>query len=94
MAKQVSQRHEAMSFSLWADSFHEGEWACRSVGAKVESLGGTFSASYLQGFIPCFDFELDNKKFKLTVYGNYSSWDPQPQILKDLLAFGFASTAA
>jgi hypothetical protein len=88
MAKQVSQRHEAMSFSLWADSFHEGEWACRSVGAKVESLGGTFSASYLQGFIPCFDFELDNKKFKLTVYGNYSSWDPQPQILKDLLAWG------
>ena len=88
MAKQVSQHHEVMSFSLWADSFHEGEWACRSVGAKVESLGGTYSASYLQGFIPCFDFELDSKKFRLTVYGNYSSWDPQPQTLKDLLAWG------
>lgn len=77
-----------MGFSLWADSFHEGEWACRAIGAKVEELGGIFSASYLQGFIPYFEYHLDDALIKLTVYGNYASWGPQPQTLKDLLSWG------
>jgi hypothetical protein len=39
MAKKASQRHEAMSFSLWANIFREGEWACRSVGAANPTWG-------------------------------------------------------
>ncbi len=75
-------------FSLWADSFHEGEWACRAVASLVASRGGTFSARYIMGFIPEFSYSLGNQKFKVTVYGNYDSWTPQPEALVALLAWG------
>ena len=77
-----------VSFSLWADSFHEGEWACRAVAKEILKRGGSFNAQYEQGFIPVFSYELRSIKFRLTVYGNYASWEPQPDTLKDLLAWG------
>lgn len=76
------------AFSLWADSFHEGEWACRAVADMVSARGGTFKAAYKQGFIPEFTYVLDGDEFRVTVYGNYASWDPQPEPLSSLLAWG------
>lgn len=75
-------------FSLWADSFHEGEWACRAIASKIEGLGGKFDAEYIEGFLPVFSYELDNVKIQVTVYGNYASWEPQPEPLVALLAWG------
>jgi hypothetical protein len=75
-------------FSLWADSFHEGDWACREIANQVVLLGGSFQHSYLQGFIPVFTYSVGTVNLQITVYGNYASWEPKPQPLKDLLAWG------
>ena len=76
------------TFYLWADSFHEGEWACRAIAGQIEELGGTYSVEYLQGFIPRFVFNLSGISFEVTVYGNYASWDPIPKAIAELLAWG------
>jgi hypothetical protein len=75
-------------FSLWADSFHEGEWACRQIGQRFETLGGTFTVEYLEGFVPYFKYSFLNHELAVTVYGNYSSWDPKPAALSKLLEWG------
>jgi hypothetical protein len=75
-------------YQLWADSFHEGEWACREIAKQVRSKGGTFAASYEQGFIPSFRYEVDGADFRISVYGNYASWAPQAEALQRLLAWG------
>lgn len=76
------------SYCLWADSFHEGEWACRAIAIQIGVLGGTYSVEYKQGFIPWFTFNLNGISFEITVYGNYASWEPIPLALAELLAWG------
>ena len=86
--KKSPEDNVGESFNLWADSFHEGEWACRAIAEELVSIGGTFSANYLQGFIPQFDFCLNAIEFRVTVFGNYDSWVPLPKSLSALLAWG------
>lgn len=51
-------------------------------------MGGSFTADYLNGFIPEFRFQIGENEIHVTVYGNYASWDPIPEPLSRLLAWG------
>jgi len=84
----MSNTPRVAEFNLWADSFHEGEWACRNIAREVEFQGGSFQVQYDQGFIPVFSFRINNLEVRVSVYGNYASWSPKPKVLEDLLAWG------
>jgi hypothetical protein len=88
MVQEGAAGASCRDFSLWADSFHEGEWACRAIAERVVSLGGTFEANYLKGFVPTFTYKVSGLEFVVTVYGNYASWAPQPKSLVALLSWG------
>ena len=84
----MSVTQKVAEFNLWADSFHEGEWACRNIAREIENQGGSFQVQYDQGFIPAFSFKINNLEIRVQVYGNYGSWSPKPKALEDLLAWG------
>ena len=47
----MSKSQKVAEFNLWADSFHEGEWACRNIAREIESQGGSFTyESKLEAF--------------------------------------------
>lgn len=75
-------------FQLWADSFHEGDWACREIAKIVQKNGGKFEVEYLNGFIPRFKYELNKTSFEIYVFGNYHNWEPRPSSLSKLLEWG------
>jgi hypothetical protein len=79
---------KSKTFQLWADSFHEGEWACRAIGSQIEMMSGQFQVEYINGFLPEFRYHLSDQEFTINVYGNYASWSPQPEELTRLLAWG------
>ena len=76
------------SISLWADSFHEGVWACERIASAIRSVSGKCSVSYESGYLPIFQYEVDLGLLEITVYGNYASWDPKPSQLIELLKWG------
>ncbi len=51
-------------------------------------LGGSSSCHYEAGYIPVFEYTLNNLSFRVTVLGNYASWNPRPEKLSKLLAWG------
>jgi len=70
---------------FWADSFHEGNWACEEL-SKFFTLK---KLHYEQGFIPVFLFEIDKEKeLEITVLGSYKNWSPLPQPIAELLEWG------
>lgn len=73
---------------LWADSFHEGDWACRRLAETVEALGGRHEVTYRHGFLPHHVLETDSWSSELIVYGSYRSWQPLPPELARLLQWG------
>jgi len=84
----MSSFQRVAEFNLWADSFHEGEWACRNIAREIENQGGSFQVQYDQGFIPAFSFKINDLEIRVHVYGNYGSWSPKPKALEALLAWG------
>jgi len=76
---------QELNLEFWADSFHEGFWAC-------EQLGKFFHferVSYEKGFIPVFAFRISSKQsIKITVLGSYKSWSPLPIPISNLLEWG------
>jgi hypothetical protein len=76
------------TIELWADSFHEGEWACTQIGNIVTAEGGSHQVYYESGFIPKHIFSGDEWQLTVTVYGSYRSWSPIPSKIDDLLAWG------
>lgn len=76
------------SLEVWADSFHEGDWACEQLGALVREQGGTHDVVYADGFQPVHTFGFDSSIVVLTVYGSYRAWDPVPEPVNELLAWG------
>lgn len=87
-SNNIMQENEDNKFQMWADSFHEGDWACSGIAKQVKNYGGTFTVEYLQGFIPHYSYELNDLIFSVTVFGNYDSWTPKPLKLDQLLAWG------
>ena len=74
-----------VDLEFWADSFHEGNWACEEL-AKVFPLKETH---YEQGFIPVFVFEVNKStELRITVFGSYKNWSPLPLPISELLEWG------
>lgn len=73
---------------FWADSFHEGDWACQNL-MKVHHLHhGRVDVSYEDGFLPVYKFFFQKEILIITVYGSYISWSPLPKVINDLIAWG------
>ena len=70
---------------IWADSFHEGQWA-------VDNLCEFFPLSkkeYIYGFIPIYIYEIaNNEKVIFKVFGSYNSWSPMPKPIMNLISYG------
>ena len=73
---------------LWADSFHEGDWACGHLSKFHQDAGFKASKEYLKGFIPVYRFEFLEISLEITVYGAYNSWSPMPEEIKKLIEWG------
>lgn len=73
---------------VWADSFHEGDWACEQLGVLIEDLGGSHRVEYVQGFQPLHHLELGGTKVDLLVFGSYRAWSALPASIESLLAWG------
>lgn len=70
---------------FWADSFHEGNWACKELGSYFPIK----QVIYLEGFIPNYFFELPDKCIlSVIIYGAYKNWEPLPEKIKYLLEWG------
>lgn len=76
---------ETYKLEFWADSFHEGNWACEEL-SKFFKLK---KVTYERGFIPVFLFEIDSKsEIEIVVLGSYKNWSPLPKPIAELLEWG------
>jgi hypothetical protein len=73
---------------LWADSFHEGDWACGHLASIHGQFGCTVNFSYKNGFQPIYDFNFGTETLRIIVYGSYASWTPIPKPIGDLISWG------
>lgn len=78
----------ARHLELWADSFHEGDWGCRQLAARVLDRGGTHTETLELGFLPTHSYATAGREISLTVYGSYGDWTPLPAAVKELLEWG------
>lgn len=77
-----------MVIEIWADSFHEGRWACENLAIEIKERGGTASVTYDRGFIPVYEYSIGEHNVTLVVYGSYRSWSPVPEKVVALLDWG------
>lgn len=76
---------ETKKLEFWADSFHEGNWACEELSKFWELV----EVKYELGFIPVFTYKIDsNTNLEVTVLGSYKNWDPLPKIIDELIEWG------
>lgn len=73
---------------LWSDSFHEGDWACTNLMTLHKKNGFEASHFYENGFIPVYDYKFPSGILRVKVYGSYSSWEPLPEVINDLISWG------
>jgi hypothetical protein len=74
---------------LWADSFHEGDWACAGIAAEAAAAGGSHQSRIDHGFLPYHRYRFpDGSDFELVVLGSYGSWSPVPGKIEELLSWG------
>ena len=74
-----------ISLEFWADSFHEGFWACQELDRffKLKEI------IYEKGFIPVFLFQVNQElELEITVFGSYKNWDPLPEPIAYLIEWG------
>ncbi len=70
---------------FWADSFHEGNWACEELG----KIWNVTSVQYEKGFIPVYTFDIDTEnQLEITVLGSYNNWSPLPDKISNLIEWG------
>lgn len=70
---------------IWADSFHEGEWAA----SNIAKYCARYSVEYHHGFIPEWAIVIDdNQTLEITIFGSYKSWKNLPKKIEALLSFG------
>ena len=73
-----------LDLEIWADSFHEGNWLC-------EELCNFFKLSkieYLDGFVPCYIYNVEGYIITCTVYGRYDNWNQLPQKVQGVKSLG------
>lgn len=74
-----------ISLEFWADSFHEGFWACQELGRFFKLV----RTIYEKGFIPVFLFQIDKElELEITVFGSYKNWSPLPEPIAYLIEWG------
>jgi len=73
---------------LWADSFHEGDWACKHLAKIHASKGLNVKIEYEFGFQPVYCFDFGFQKLNIVVYGSYTSWSPIPNSINELIKWG------
>lgn len=74
-----------VNLEFWADSFHEGFWACQELSNffKLEKV------EYAKGFIPVFLFQVNKGiKLEITILGSYKNWNPMPEPIAHLIEWG------
>jgi hypothetical protein len=70
---------------FWADSFHEGFWACD----QLSQFYPMKNIKFLKNFIPVFLYEISKEiELEITVLGSYANWSPLPQAIADLISWG------
>ena len=77
-----------MKLEIWADSFHEGDWACRQLMKVLISQGGNAKIDYLYGFLPNYYFKGDDWELEIIVFGSYNAWEHLPEKIKSLNTWG------
>ncbi len=77
-----------IELEFWADSFHEGDWACQNLIKIHKAHGGHVEFSYKHGFLPIYKFYFEKYTLIITVYGSYKSWAPLPESIADLIIWG------
>jgi hypothetical protein len=76
------------TIEVWADSFHEGDWACDQLARIVLEQGGSHQVRYVDGFQPVHSLGLGSLNLELIVFGSYRAWDPIPESIEELLDWG------
>lgn len=70
---------------FWADSFHEGTWACEELSKFIKKK----SITYTKNFIPVYTYELNSEaELEITVLGSYKNWVPLPDPIGYLIDWG------
>ena len=77
-----------LELEIWADSFHEGYWACENLLKIHKKNERNFDLNFKNGFIPVFTFFFSKLDIQITVYGSYLSWEPVPKPISDLISWG------
>ena len=73
------------TLEFWADSFHEGVWACE----QLANFFKVISIDYSKGFIPVFQFQASKHLIlEVAVFGSYKNWKPIPEQITSLLDWG------
>lgn len=80
--KQKSGARVELEF--WADSFHEGDWACKQLAEHLELQ----AFHYADGVIPIYRYSIDDIVLEVTVLGSYRSWSTLPEPVSQLLDWG------
>jgi hypothetical protein len=74
-----------VNLEFWADSFHEGFWACE----ELWNLFDLANVRYEHGFIPVFLFQVSpDLQLEITIFGSYKNWHPLPNEIADLIEWG------
>lgn len=77
---------EARTLELWCDSFHEGIWAADGIVRHWPEA--VVTVSYDLGFIPRYTISAGIVELNIVVYGGYGNWNPLPDKVRELIAWG------
>ena len=70
---------------IYADSFHEGDWAVQRLAKRFSRQ----SQKYLYGFLPTVTFSISTEiSLEIVVFGSYKTWTPLPTVIADLIKSG------
>src|SRR3989337_1889004 len=76
---------KTVRLEFWADSFHEGNWACEELSKYFDVK----NIRYEKNFIPIYSFALNaNTDLEVSVLGSYKNWSPLPDVISYLLDWG------
>jgi hypothetical protein len=75
-------------FEIWSDTFHEGEWLARLL--LVSPAIQKHEVSYRFKFQPVYTYRFlrFKKNVKIIIFGDYNSWNTQPNVIGEIIKFG------
>jgi hypothetical protein len=75
-------------FEIWSDTFHEGEWLARLISESPAIQ--KHEVYYRFKFQPVYTYHFLRLKenVKITIFGDYNSWNTRPNVIDDIIKFG------